>query len=180
MIAETDRILIRKLLPQDEEFFVRMAKDGSLKRDIGFDENCQGWMKKWIANARKMTLKNDPTVEYLAYAVELKESPVVIGSVGCSWFSDLKKVGITYFIGADYRGMGYATEAVKEYVDYFFRNYQMSELMANIRIDNVQSQRVVEKCGFRFIEKRMYKDVNDDLEEMYLFYRYDNEKNRLE
>ena len=173
MLIETDRLLIRDLEPTDEKSFVEMALYGSLK-DIGFDTDCNEWMKEWIVEAKELTDKDDPTIEYLAYTIQLKDSEMVIGSVGCSYYEDLDKVGITYFIGAQYRNMGYASEAVKAYIQYFFRHYSIHEIIATIREANISSWKVVEKSEFKLMERKMYKDLNDDFEEMYRFYSTNN------
>ena len=169
MIIETERLIIRELESSDEKVFAKMASDGSLK-DIGFDTDCKSWLKEWIVEAKELTEKDDPTIEYLAYTIQLKYSEIVIGSVGCSYYEDLDKVGITYFIGADYRNRGYASEAVKAYIQYFFRHYNMHEVIATIREENIPSRKIVEKAGFNLFERKMYKDLNDELEEMYCFY----------
>ena len=54
-------------------------------------------------------------MDYLAYTIILKDGAAVVGSVGCSYYEDLRETGITYFVGAQYRNNGYAVEAVKAY-----------------------------------------------------------------
>ena len=108
-------LLIRALEPEDAIPFIEMASDGSLN-DVGFGKDCNAWMVNWILEAKKLTDTDNPTMEYLAYAIVLKEKNIVIGSVGCSYYDDLHETGITYFIGGKYRHNGYAEEAVKAYV----------------------------------------------------------------
>ena len=79
-------------------------------------------------------------------------------------------MGITYFVGAKFREKGYASEAVKAYVRYYFEHYDENEIIATIREDNIPSWKVIEKAGFVLTEKRMYKDINDTDEELYRFY----------
>lgn len=172
---ETGRLIIRELVLSDENALIQMASDGSLK-DIGFDMDCNEWMKNWIVEAKELTGRDDPTEEYLAYAIQLKESGIVIGSVGCSYYEDLEKVGVTYFIGGNYRNKGYASEAVKAYIQYFFRRYRINEIIATVREENISSRRVIEKSGFRLGERKLYKDLNDEFEEMYCFYSVINQK----
>ncbi len=146
-----------------------MSLDGSLK-DIGFDTDCKQWLKEWIVEAKELADKDDPTMEYLAYTIQLKQPEIVIGSVGCSYYEDLEKVGITYFIGANYRNRGYASEAIKAYIQYFFRHYNMHVIIATIREENIPSWKAIEKSGFSLLERKMYQDLNDEVEEMYRFY----------
>lgn len=169
MLLETKRLMIRPVEPADEAVFIDMAADGSLN-DIGFDRQCGAWMHSWIIEAKELTDVDDPISDYLAYTIVLKDKDIVIGSVGCSYYDDLREVGITYFIGAQYRGRGYAAEAVKAYTEYFFSHYNISKLIATVREANVPSWRVVKGAGFQLIEKKLYKDINDDEEEMYFFY----------
>jgi len=39
---------------------------------------------------------------YLAYVIEDKRTGSSVGTVGCSFYEDMGKVGVTYFIGADF------------------------------------------------------------------------------
>ncbi len=169
MLIETQRLIIRDLKSEDEKTFVKMASDGSLN-DVGFDDRCGDWMVEWITEAKQFAVRNNPYMDYLAYVVTLKEDNKVIGSVGCSYYEDLKEVGITYFIGAQYRNFGYAVEAVQAYTKYFFSCYNIQKMIATVRAKNISSWKVVEKAGFLLTEKKMYRDLNDSNEELYHFY----------
>lgn len=169
MIIDTERLKIRDITPLDEKSFIKMASDGSLN-DIGFGRNCSSWMKDWILEAQGLAQKDNPRTDYLAYVIEDKRTGFPIGSVGCSFYADMGKVGITYFVGAKYRKKGYASEALKAYVRYFFEHYDEIEIIATIREDNISSWKTIEKAGFVLVDKRMYRDINDADEELYRFY----------
>ena len=169
MRIETERIILRSIERGDEMVFAEMAKDGSL-HDIGFDENCSEWIADWIDEAISLSEKDDPRADYIADVICLKEDGRVIGSVGTSYYEDLDKVGIVYFVGTEFRQKGYVSEAVKAYLDYYFDHYEENEIRANIRDANVPSWRTAEKAGFVLEEKRMYKDIDDSEEQLYRFY----------
>lgn len=169
MIIETERLRIRDLRPEDATSIADMASDGSLM-DVGFDRDCSAWIDGWIEDARHMTRADDPRTDYLAYGVSHAQTGEFLGSVGVSFYPDLNKVGITYFLGAQFRGNGYATEMVRAYTSYFLTHYDVPELIATIRQDNAPSWRVIEKVGFALQGCRMYRDVNDDCEKLYRFY----------
>lgn len=173
VFLKTDRLIIRDLETADGMIFSGMASDGSLD-DIGFDTECGSWMDEWMAEARKLAADDDPTVDYLAYTVELKDTHEVIGSVGCSYYRDMDKIGIVYFIGTEYRNHGYAAEAAKAYVRYFLLQYKQDEIIATIREDNVSSWKTIEKAGFRLTEEKPYKDIGGETEQMYRFYSKHN------
>lgn len=172
MFIQTDRLIIRDIEITDAAPFSNMASDGSLHEDIGFDAECGSWINEWIIEARHLAEDNNPTADYLAYAIELKETHEVIGSVGCSYYKDLEKVGITYFIGAQYRNHGYAAEAIQAYAQNFLTQYAQDELIATIREDNTPSWKAIEKAGFLLTAQRLYQDINDEAALLYRFYSY--------
>ena len=173
MLIETQRLIIRDLKTEDAILFAEMAADGSLN-DVGFDRDCGNWIMEWINEAKDFAFRDNPDMDYLAYTITLKEGNIVIGSIGCSYYEDLQETGITYFIGVQYRNNGYAVEAAGAYTEYFFKHYNVPKMIATVRTENISSWKVVEKAGFTLIEKRMYKDLNDDKEERYHFYEIVN------
>ncbi|WP_353061908.1 GNAT family N-acetyltransferase [Parabacteroides goldsteinii] len=40
------------------------------------------------------------------------------------------EVGVSYFIGANHRGNGYAAEALKCFIEYLFAKYHLKKLVA--------------------------------------------------
>lgn len=169
MYLETERTIIRSIRRGDENEYAEMAKDGSLV-EIGFDENFVEWAEGWINEAVQLTEMDDPRADYIPCTIILKSTGKVIGNVGCIYYEDTDKIGICYFAGTDYRGKGYVSEAVKAYISYFFEHYDESEMIAAIKDINVQSWKTAENCGFILMETRMYKDIDDEKEELYRFY----------
>lgn len=94
MLIETQRLIIRDLKIEDGISFAEMAADGSLN-DCGFDKDCGGWIAKWAAEAKKLAVRDDPEMDYLAYTITFKNEDVVVGSIGCSYYEDLQQTGIT-------------------------------------------------------------------------------------
>jgi RimJ/RimL family protein N-acetyltransferase len=86
-------------------------------------------------------LRADETIINRAIVVDGE----VAGSIG-SW-GDPGEREITYWIGRSYWGRGIGTGAVKAFLDLD----RSRPLYARIAYDNVGSQRVLEKCGFRVI-----------------------------
>ena len=127
VVIETDRLIIRDVTMPDGEAFIHMASDGSLN-DVGFDKDCSSWMHDWIIEAQNLVREDNPRKNYLAYVIEDKRTGSPVGAVGCSYYEDFGKVGITYFIGADFRNNGYAVEAIKAYIRYFFEHYDENEI----------------------------------------------------
>ncbi len=164
MYLKTERLIVRSIQPSDEKAFVEMASDGSLWEIFGDCSECHKWMGEWIIDAMKMEKKNNPFQEYLAFVIEDKDSHEVMGSVGSSFYEDFNEVGVTYFIGAQYRGHGYAAEALRALVGYLYTTYEMDKLVATACVENIASCKTLEKAGFALVETKMYQDMNDECE----------------
>lgn len=111
----------------------------------------------------------------MAYTVCRKEDNKIIGSVGCSWYDDFEQTGVTYFLGNEYRGKGYALESLNAYIEYFLKQYPINKIIATIREDNVNSWKLLDKTDFRLGEKKMWKDYDDPKECMYRFYKLEKQ-----
>ena len=83
------------------------------------------------------------------FAIRLKETGRLIGII---LFSDEKEDAceIGYGIGSDHWGKGYATEAVRRFLEYLFREKGFRTVYASFFTGNDASRRVMEKCGMRF------------------------------
>ena len=58
----------------------------------------------------------------------------------------------------------------KAYLRYFFGHYHAERMIATVSDENVPSWKLAERAGFTLTDKRMYKNLNDDIEELYRFY----------
>ncbi len=67
---------------------------------------------------------------------------------------------LEYGIASEYRGRGYATQAVKRMLEYGFNELDILAIAAWVRSHNVKSVRVLEKCSFTF-EGRLRKHARD-------------------
>lgn len=172
MYIETEQLIIRSTEPSDANAYIDMASDGSLDEDIfcGCSRDYAEWMPGWIEENILFDKEDNPMTESIAYTIVEKERGVPVGSVGCTYYEDSKQVGIVYFIGTEYRGKGYAAEAVRAYVKYFFGHYNIQKLLANIRNANIASCKVAENAGFSLVDMRMYQDYGDEAEKLYNFY----------
>lgn len=166
MRLETKRLIIRSLQPTDENALIDMAADGSLWEIFGDCSECQKWMGEFIRDAIRLEAEDDPYHEYLAFAIEDKNSHMMVGSVGSSYYEDFEEVGVTYFIGAEYRGNGYAAEALQCLVEYLFARFHLNRLVATANINNTASCKTLEKAGFSLKETKMYQDLYDECENM--------------
>ena len=89
------------------------------------------------------------------YAIVKDDIP--IGCVGLLFHPDTNHwwgegaAELGYWIGEEYWGRGYATEASGALINRAFEQLDVNEIYASYRYENKQSGRVLEKLGFKFI-----------------------------
>ena len=79
----------------------------------------------------------------------------IIGVCGLDPREDGPEIG--YWLGVDYWGRGYATEAVRALIDHAFGELGYEALAAGARVSNPASRRVLEKCGFQWTGVRLLR-----------------------
>ncbi|MBQ6261956.1 MAG: GNAT family N-acetyltransferase [Clostridia bacterium] len=89
---------------------------------------------------------------FTEFLIVLKENSHVIGSID---FKYVPKDGVTevgYGMNPSYTGRGYMAEALGAFLD-FGKKLGISTVRADTKPDNIKSQNVLKRCGFRFIRE---------------------------
>ncbi len=103
-----------------------------------------------------------------SWAIELKQTGRVIGSVGFMWVSlENRSAEIGYSLSRSYWNRGLMTQAVSSVIGTAFSCLLLNRIEAQIDIRNPASGRVLEKCGMmkegilrsRIFNKGEYVDV---------------------
>ncbi len=154
---ETERLIIDPIRESDkEDYFLNISHDKKV---------LETFICRYAETLEDFDFSSYPGRSDL-FAIRLKETGRLIGIL--SLFDE--KDGaceIGYGIGSAFWNRGYATEAVRRFLDYLFREKGMQTVFASFFTGNVASRRVMEKCGMRydhFSEKELtYLDVERDL-----------------
>lgn len=93
----------------------------------------------------------DGTSDGYIYAVTMAETGRLIGMCSVEMRSRSNGLEVGYWIGRQWWGQGYATEASKAVVDLAFKVTGTDEIFAACRVNNVGSRRVLLKQGFLFV-----------------------------
>ena len=88
------------------------------------------------------------------FLVTLRDE-TVIGACGIVTAEQPPELG--YWLGVDYWGKGYATEALHAVIDYAFTDLAHELVQAGARVTNPASRRVLEKCGFQWTGVGLYR-----------------------
>jgi [ribosomal protein S5]-alanine N-acetyltransferase len=82
------------------------------------------------------------------WAVHIKEGDAFIGWCGLKKINNDTDLGYRFLPSA--WGKGYATEAAKATVEYGHTVLRLPKIIAHAHIDNIASQKVLEKIGMQF------------------------------
>lgn len=156
VVLETDRLILRGWQERDiDDFFEYASVDG-----VG---EMAGWRHHDTMETTHKILQAFIS-EKNVFAVVYKENEKVIGSLGLheSWtngderFQNLKVKEIGYVLSREYWGRGLMPEAVRAVMAFCFDRCGLEALTCGHFETNLQSKRVIEKCGFSFVKKSTY------------------------
>jgi ribosomal-protein-alanine N-acetyltransferase len=147
-VLQTERLVLREIDPQqDLEPFYSYITDKRVNRFIAEDdiprniEDAALELGYWAGLFHKR--------HSIFWAISLKNNDKLIGTCGFNnWSRTHNRVEISYDLSHSHWGKGLMTEALTAICDYAFMIMQVNRIQASIAIDNVISQRVMEKLGF--------------------------------
>lgn len=144
---ETQRLLLTpwKATRQDAEGLYAYAKDPDVGPRAGWSPH--GSVEESLKIIKEIFMPAD------VWAVREKNSGRIVGSIGLE--NDRRREGVNsremgYSLAKDCWGRGYMTEAARAVMDYGFENFGLTVMGICTSPDNKRSQRVIEKCGFKF------------------------------
>ena len=163
-ILETDRLILRQLNVDDDEFILELVNDASFIRFIG-DKGV-----RTLDDSRNYIL-NGPVASYEKfgyglYATELKDGNVPIGMCGILKRDTLPHPDIGFAFLPRYWNKGYAFEAAAAVMKYAREVLGIDQMLAITTPDNEASARLLQKIGLRF--ERMIK-LSEDAPAVKLF-----------
>lgn len=93
---------------------------------------------------------------FLKLGVFIKETDEFIGWCCTGMKDELPSPNreIMYAISSEYQKKGYATKASKGLINYLFTNTNLDVINAVALINNVSSNKVIEKCGFTYLSQQ--------------------------
>ncbi|MDB5525801.1 MAG: Acetyltransferase [Rhizobium sp.] len=84
------------------------------------------------------------------YAVTRNDTRDFIGCCGLQAQEAGNGLEIGYWLGEPYWNKGFATEAAQTLIDFGFRHFDTDFIDGRVRVMNIGSRRVLQKCGFQF------------------------------
>jgi ribosomal-protein-alanine N-acetyltransferase len=150
----TERLLLRRFSEDDAQEVFELAKDPDVGPRAGWNPHEN--IEETLTVLRNIIMPSD------AFAITLKDSGKVIGDIAIEedrYRPDADSGELGYWLGKEYWGKGYMTEAARAVIDYAFGEKGLSMLGICTSPVNSRSQRVIEKCGFVYegTIRRTYK-----------------------
>jgi len=151
ILLESPRLLFREIVPGDEEAFFAMDSDPQVHRYLG---NRPIQSREDMQAVIQMIRRQYSDFGIARWAALRKEDGIFIGWAGFKFHTETRNghrdfYDLGYRLARRFWGMGYATEAAMALVDYGFNVMQQEKLYACTHLENLASQRVLEKAGFR-------------------------------
>ncbi|WP_455582008.1 GNAT family N-acetyltransferase [Dysosmobacter sp.] len=147
-VLETERLRLRPFAPGDAGDVYAYAKDPRVGPVAGWPAHQSEEESREIIR----TVFSAPGV----YAMELKRTGQVIGSVGfvgnhpAGKHPDCLDDEIGYALGTAFWGRGLMPEAVNAVLEYGFTQMDLQRIWCGHYQGNWRSARVIGKCGFRY------------------------------
>lgn len=160
MYLKSQHLILRNLNDSDIYDFYEVYSNANVTVNAGF------YPIATYNEAKKFIELFKPQDEF---AIELISENKLIGVIGFEDEND--KIMINYLLNQNYWGNGYAGEALKTLIP-FIKSKSNSPIYGDCFTDNFASKKVLEKCGFEFLNtyKRTYKSLNDE-EKICLLFR---------
>ena len=145
---ETDRLILRQLMPKDAE---------DLRKWLGRDKVYTYWGRPASKGEKNPELlfvdprpnvKRKPTDDFL-WGIERKDTREVIGMIEVFNVENGRFGMVGFRIDPRFWNEGICTEAMKRVVDFIFAETEMDRLQGDANVKNTGSNRVLEKSGFR-------------------------------
>ena len=155
----SQRLTLRLVQPEDGPALRELLRDPEVTRPAGFapletQEAFDVFFAGLMAYNTGITiLAGDRVIGYCRVNKEELEQPE---------YADKKLAGLGFVIGKPYQNQGYGTEMLKTITAYLKERFDYC--VADHFVENIPSQRVIEKAGYRYLEdySMTFQHLNDE------------------
>ena len=154
-VFETNRLSLKKVALSDAEFIYTILNSPTFINYIG-DRNVTD-LDAARAYIQKAFIASYETNGFGMYKMVLKENQVPIGLCGIVNRPRLELPDIGYAILPEYEGKGYTSEAAAATLSFAQNELGLEKILAITSNENIGSQKLLEKIGMTFLEKRTWE-----------------------
>lgn len=161
IFAETERLVIREILPSDIDGMFELDSDPQVHKYLG---------NKPITNKEQVVAIIDSVRQQYAdngvgrFAIIDKKTNAFVGWTGLKLETKLTNnhqnfYDFGYRLIRKYWGKGIASESAIASIDYAFKELNLTKVFAAASCENIASNKILQKVGFKFIETFYYEDI---------------------
>lgn len=163
IFAETPRLILRELVPEDAPGMFALDSNPAVLRYIGVPPQTDMEQSLAIIEFVRAQYRDNGIGRW---AVILKESDEFIGWSGLKLIRETVNGHSNYYdLGYRFReefwGKGYGFEAARTCLNYGFDTLQLPVIYAIVKQGNTASHRIIQKLGFRF--DGTYEDSGEEI-----------------
>ena len=159
--AETDRFILREILPTDVDGLFELDSDPEVHRYLG---NKPVTKKEEVVDTINFIRQQYKNNGIGRWAIIDKKTNEFIGWTGLKFVTDLTNNHQNYYdlgyrLLRKYWGQGVATESAIVSLDYAFNILQVEEVFAAASCQNIGSNKILQKVGLNLIETFYYEYI---------------------
>jgi RimJ/RimL family protein N-acetyltransferase len=148
-VLDTERLTLRGPTLADVKAIARLANDRRIA------ENTRRLPHPYlIGHAVEFVRATASDLRETVFLIENGHTP--IGVVGIDW-REPGAPELGYWLGVEYWGQGFATEAARAVIDFTFEEFDAEQLISGARVANPASRNILEKCGFQWCGVELHR-----------------------
>lgn len=150
---ETERLIIRKIEPDDLPWLIEMRTPDAVNRYLGGPamQNPEALTKRL-----PFYLECHEKYGFGFCTMALKSTGEKIGTSGLQPLEDTGEIEVGYNLSEKYWRQGFGYEAAMAWLKYGFETAGLERIVAVAHPDNIGSWRIMEKCGMRYEGRRQH------------------------
>lgn len=158
---ETDRLLLREMLPSDANALFEMDSNPNVHLYLGNEPVTSiDQVYGYIESIRNQYLKNGIG----RFVVVVKETNEVIGWAGIKYITEPENNRVNFYdlgyrLQEKHWRKGYALEAAKAWLDYGFNQMKVDALIATAHVDNAGSNAILQKIGMKQTDQYNHEGI---------------------
>jgi [ribosomal protein S5]-alanine N-acetyltransferase len=148
----TERLILRPLSIRDAEVMQNVLNDPEVwhyfpRTEVPTLERTQTYIEGQLAHWNEHG--------YGHWAIESIDHNL-IGWCGLQFLPETDETEVAYCLGKDHWRKGFATEAARASLSFGIKTLRIKEIVGLTHTENIASQRVLQKIGLKFIDRKIY------------------------
>ena len=145
---KTERLLLRPLNIEDSERIEELAGEYDVaKTTLTIPHPYPKGSAKDFINS---VLDAEESGKLVIFAIAQKATERLVGIININLSDTHERGELAYWVGKQYWGIGYGTEAAKSLLSFGFENLKLNKIFAQSFTSNPGSWRIMEKIGLKY------------------------------